>query len=212
MPYEIFASGPVETNSILFYTESSPQALLFDLPLGCVELWETRLKKLGKTLAVILLTHSHWDHLADAADAKRAWKVPIGVHKDDKGNLEKPGSDGIPLWVSLEGVAPDFFFVDGEEKRFGDVLVRVFHTPGHSPGCVCFYLPEHHLLISGDTLFKGTIGNMSLPTARPKAMKDSLKKILALPKETIVIPGHGGITTIGKEQGIIKHFYGDNYG
>ncbi len=208
MPYEIFTSGPVETNSILFYIESSSSAILFDSPLGCVRHWEKRLAKLKKSIGTLFLTHSHWDHTADAAMAKAVWNMPIGIHKEDRGNLEVPGSDGLPLMIPIEPAIADFFVEDGEEKVVGEITIRVIHSPGHTPGCVCYYLPQFAVLISGDTLFKGTIGNLSFPTARPQLMRDSLEKILALPFETLVIPGHGETTTIGEEQDIIGRFYG----
>ena len=206
MTYEIFASGPIETNSILVYAEESPHALLFDAPLGCVEHWQGRLKSLGKTLSTLLITHSHWDHIGDAALAKATWKMPIGIHEEDEGNLKHPGSDGLPRFFSFEGVPPDFYVAEGEKKSYGGYAVEVIHTPGHTPGGVCFYLPQFGIVVSGDTLFQGSIGRLDLSTARPKLMGASLKKVLQLPKETIVLPGHGDPTTIGEEQNIIERF------
>lgn len=206
MTYEIFASGPIETNSVLVYSEASSHALLFDAPLGCVLHWEKRLKKLGKKLAFLFFTHSHWDHTGDAHLAKETWGVPIGIHKEDQGNLKKPGSDGLPTPFSIEGVAPDFYVGDREKKRYAEYLIEVYHTPGHTPGGVCFYFPEFAILIAGDTLFCGSIGRLDLPTARAQLMKGSLEKILALPQETVVIPGHGEVTTIGEEQDVIERF------
>ena len=206
MAYEIYSSGPAATNSILVYSEKSPQALLFDAPLGCVEHWEKRLKKLDNTLAAILLTHSHWDHLADIAMAKESWGVPIGIHKEDVGNLKKPGSDGLPIPFYIEGATPDFF-IEGEEKiEYGGFAIQVLHTPGHTPGGVCFYFPDFGFVITGDTLFRGSIGRLDFPTARPQLMRQSLEKILALPKGTIVIPGHGSTSSVDSEQDIIERF------
>jgi glyoxylase-like metal-dependent hydrolase (beta-lactamase superfamily II) len=91
---------------------------------------------------------------------------------------------------------------DGQVLAVGEFQIEVIHTPGHTPGGVCFYLKEQKILFSGDTLFQGTIGNLSFPTARPARMWDSLKRLAALPKETRVYPGHGDPTTIGKEQWI----------
>ncbi|MBS3905103.1 MAG: MBL fold metallo-hydrolase [Simkania sp.] len=209
MIVEVFASGPAETNSVLVCTDSSPQAVLFDAPLHCVTHWQSRLKQLGKTVGTLLITHSHWDHIADAAAAKKAWNMPVGIHKEDVGNLEKPGSDGLPLWFPIEGIGADFYVVNGEEKRICDLKVCVMHTPGHTSGCVCYYLPDLKVVISGDTLFQGSIGNLSFATARPKLMEASLKTLLNLPADTVVMPGHGDATTIGKEQGIIKRFFYD---
>jgi glyoxylase-like metal-dependent hydrolase (beta-lactamase superfamily II) len=81
--------------------------------------------------------------------------------------------------------------------RVGEVEFQVIHTPGHTPGCVCFWFPKEDLLVSGDTLFQGSIGRLDLPTARPKLMWGSLQKLAQLPANTRVIPGHGQETTIG---------------
>ncbi len=207
MILEVFTSGPADTNSVLISTETSQQAILFDAPPGCIKHWKTRLKELKKTLGALFVTHSHWDHIGDAAEVKKEWGMPIFIHKEDVQNLEKPGSDGLPLWFSIEGANADFYVVDGEEKNMCNLKIIVLHTPGHTPGGVCYYLPDQMILVSGDTLFEGSIGNLSFATARPKLMKSSLEKVLRLPPETLVIPGHGGTTTIGQEQGIIKRFF-----
>ena len=147
----------------------------------------------------MLLTHSHWDHTADAAAFKELG-IPIFIHALDAENLKFPGSDGLPLLYPVQGVVSDQLIVDGQILTVGNMKLEVWHTPGHSPGGVCFYLKEEDLLISGDTLFKQAIGNLSFPTARPKLMWPSLKRLLTLPKKTRVIPGHGEETTIGAEE------------
>ena len=205
MAYEIFSSGPAETNSVLVYSDKSDDSLLFDAPLGCVEHWDKRLKKLGKKLSALLLTHSHWDHIADAFLAKQTWGAPLGIHTDDAPNLIQPGSDGLRVPFFIEGVDPDFLIVEGKTEYAG-FSCQVFHTPGHTPGGVCFYFPEFGILITGDTLFHGSIGRLDFPTSRPHLMRQSLEKILALPHGTIVIPGHGSTSSIGEEQDIIQRF------
>jgi hydroxyacylglutathione hydrolase len=205
MAYEIFSSGPAQTNSVLVYSDKSNEALLFDAPLGCVEHWDKRLKKLGKKLSVLLLTHSHWDHIADASLAKQTWGAPLGIHKDDAPNLIQPGSDSLRIPFFIEGVNPDFHVAEGKTEYAG-FSCQVFHTPGHTPGGVCFYFPEFGILITGDTLFHGSIGRLDFPSSRPHLMRSSLEKILALPHGTIVIPGHGSTSSIGEEQDIIERF------
>jgi hydroxyacylglutathione hydrolase len=121
------------------------------------------------------------------------------IHHLDTPNLQNPGSDGLPCWVMIEGVSPTLLLKEGMEIPLGKLKIQVIETPGHTPGGVCFYLPDHHLLFSGDTLFQGTIGNLSFPTARPELMWQSLSKLAKLPQETRVLPGHGPETTIGKE-------------
>ncbi len=148
---------------------------------------------------MLLLTHSHWDHTADMAFLKKKLRVPLFVHKLDAPNLGAPGSDGLPLLTDIVPVEPDHFLEDGQQISVGKLKLEVLHTPGHSPGGVCFYLPEENTLISGDTLFQGTIGRLDFPNSSPERMWESLDKLAQLPSETRVIPGHGEETTIGKE-------------
>ena len=148
----------------------------------------------------ILLTHSHWDHIADTSLFKKHYHLPVYIHALDAPNLQKPGSDLLPCWISIEGVQPDVLIEENSEIQIGaDLKFKVICTPGHTPGGVCFYCEMEHVLFSGDTLFQGTIGNLSFPTARPHLMWESLKKLSLLPSETVVYPGHGPSTTIGKE-------------
>ncbi len=202
MILDIHASGPADTNCYLLGCEETKQAALIDAPAGCLP-WVTKhVKKHNLTLQKLLLTHSHWDHLADAKALKDEFSLEIYVHPEDTGNLEKPGSDGLPLFFSIDGVKPDHFLQEGMIISVGDLRLQVLHTPGHTPGCVCFWLPSNKVLFSGDTLFQGTIGNLSFPTARPSLMWPSLKKLAALPPDTRVYPGHGDSTTIGRESWI----------
>ena len=150
-------------------------------------------------LEKIVLTHSHWDHIGDVAVVKEKYDVPVLIHQDDAQNLERPGSDGLPLFFPVPGVKPTTFLKEGDLIEVGKMTFKVIHTPGHSPGGICLYDKESGVLISGDTLFKGSIGNLSLPTAEPEKMWKSLEKLNALPKETQVFPGHGPATTLQGE-------------
>jgi hydroxyacylglutathione hydrolase len=201
---KVFTSGPAETNTILIGCSATRQAAIVDVPLGSARLLTQALEKDSLAPQMILLTHSHWDHLADAAKLKKLLNIPIYVHAEDAGNLEKPGSDRLPLFFPIEGVKPESFLTDGQIIPLGELKIEVIQTPGHTPGGVCFWLRKEKILISGDTLFQGTIGNLSFPTARPALMWKSLKKLAELPPETWVIPGHGPETTIEAESWI-KH-------
>jgi len=158
------------------------------------------LEELNLQLEFILLTHSHWDHIGEASVLKKRRKeAKLLVHEEDAGNLIQPGSDGLPCPIPMEGVVPDGYLTDGQELALGTLRIKVIHTPGHTPGGVCFFLEKEGILISGDTLFQGAIGNLRFKTGRPHLMPGSLKKILSLPHETRVIPGHGDETKIGNE-------------
>jgi glyoxylase-like metal-dependent hydrolase (beta-lactamase superfamily II) len=202
MILEVFPSGPAETNAYLLACSETKRAVVIDVPFESVELLIDCAKKHSVVIEMILLTHSHWDHTAEAALLKEKLGIPLYVHQEDVGNLETPGSDRLPMLFPVRGVQADGFLTDGQEIDVGTLHIQVIHTPGHTPGGVCFYLPKEKVLISGDTLFRGTIGNLSFPTARPALMWKSLKKLAALPPETKVYPGHGGPTTIGAEKWI----------
>ncbi len=202
---EVFAAGPLETNTILIGCPKTHHALVIDCPPQSASWIEEQVKALGLQVDKILLTHSHWDHIGDVARLKKTLKAPVWVHAADAPNVEAPGSDRLPLYFPIEGVTPDGNLTDGQMLNVGDIQIQVIHTPGHTPGSVCFYLPKEGILISGDTLFKGTIGRLDLPTGRPELMKGSLTKIGTLPPHTRVYPGHGEPTTI-KAEAWIKNY------
>lgn len=204
MILEVFPSGPLETNAYLVGCPKTKRAVVIDAPSESAEAISRRAKELSLHVEMILLTHSHWDHIADVSELKKLLKSPVYVHKDDAENLENPGTDRLPLFFPLKGVKADGYLHEGQVLNVGNLRFEVIHTPGHTPGCVCFYLPEEKTLFSGDTLFRGTIGNISFPSSQPALMWDSLKKLAALPFETKVYPGHGKPTTIGAEQWISK--------
>jgi glyoxylase-like metal-dependent hydrolase (beta-lactamase superfamily II) len=157
------------------------------------------LEQVGLRPEKILLTHTHWDHIVDCAALQSELGIPVYVHPLDAGNLEVPGSDGLPLWAAIDPVTPDVLLREDDVIAVGNLQFKVLHTPGHSPGSVCFHCPEEKLLIAGDTLFRGSIGNLALPTAEADKMWASLEKLAKLPPETKVLPGHGPATTIGAE-------------
>lgn len=199
MIIQTFPSGPFETNAYIVACPETQNAAIVDpAPESSDAIIDYLIKHQLKPQK-ILITHSHWDHIGDTAQLKAKFQIPVYVHPLDVENLKKPGSDGLPLWITIKGVLPDNLLNEGDTVEFGNLRFEVIHTPGHTPGGVCFYNKEHGILISGDTLFKGSIGNLSFPTARPKEMWESLSKLAKLPAKTVVYPGHGPPTTIGDE-------------
>lgn len=194
-----FPFGPLETNALLIGCPQTKIGAVIDPSSGSCRSLIEKAEELGLKIEKILLTHSHWDHFGDAYALKSQTNASVFVHLLDAGNIEHPGSDGIPLFSPIQPLVPDHFLNEGETVRVGNLTLEVIHSPGHSPGSVCFYIKNENLLISGDTLFQGSIGTLHLPTARADQMWDSLAKLAKLPPETRVIPGHGGETTIGKE-------------
>lgn len=196
---EVFPSGPIETNAYLLACEDTKKAWIIDAPLGSADEIFAEVALNGFTVEKVILTHSHWDHIADIAELKRRFSAEVLVHKEDAENVETPGSDGLPIYFEIEGVTPDTVLEGEEVLALGNLKAKVIHTPGHSPGGVCLYFKDENILISGDTLFRGSMGRVDLPTSEPERMYESLMALSKLPSHTKVYPGHGGNTTIGAE-------------
>ncbi len=202
MKLDTYTCPPLATHAFLLSCTESAQGAIIDPGQGSFDVLKKLADERNVTLQKVLLTHSHWDHLIDLARFVDQLDLPVFVHKADSANVKRPGCDGLPLPFPCKGVATCSFLRDQEEINVGNVVLKVLHTPGHSPGGVCFYLKKERVLIAGDTLFKGTIGSLSLATADRNAMKQSLQKLAALPPDVAVYPGHGETTTIGAEQWI----------
>ncbi len=196
---QAFPSGPFSTNAYVVACPITKEAVIVDPAPESAKSIQNSIQHHHLTCKAILLTHSHWDHIADVHSLKEFYSIPVYIHPLDAPNLEKPGSDGLPCWISIRGVTPDVFIQEETPISIGDGTFQVIHTPGHSPGSVCFYEAKTATLIAGDTLFKGTIGNLSFPTSQPLLMWSSLDRLAKLPPETKVYPGHGPSTTIGAE-------------
>jgi glyoxylase-like metal-dependent hydrolase (beta-lactamase superfamily II) len=202
MIIEVFPSGPVETNAYLVGCPATKRAMIIDAPFDSADLILQKAADLDLHIEALLLTHSHWDHTAEAALLKQKAQIPIYVHQEDAANVFYPGSDRLPTLFPITGVQPDQFLVDGQKIALGKLSIEVIHTPGHTPGGVCFYIEQEQVLFSGDTLFRGTMGRVNFPTSRPDLMWRSLKRLATLPPQTKVYPGHGEPTTIGAEKWI----------
>jgi len=199
MLIQCFPSGPFETNAYIVACPETKEAAIVDPAPESAPFLISFIEKNSLKPTKILLTHSHWDHIGDAAALKKKYRLPLYLHPADSANMERPGSDGLPCWIAIEGAAPDGFLEEGERIPLGSLEFEVIHTPGHTPGGICLYCEKEGTLISGDTLFQGSIGNLSFCTAEPEKMWESLAKLEKLPPETRVFPGHGPATTIGAE-------------
>jgi len=195
-----FSTGPFQTNVYIVFSTNSRQAVAIDPAPESTDRIIQILEQKNKTLSAIWLTHSHWDHTADCSFLLEYQKVPVLVHKHDADNLVHPGADGLPAFLDMQPVTPTKYIENGEVLTIGESRWEVIHVPGHSPGSVCFYNQEEGVLISGDTLFAGTMGNISFPTSSPHLMGTSLFRLSSLPPSTRVFPGHGRATTIEAER------------
>ena len=156
------------------------------------------LAKKGLEPAAILLTHAHFDHITGIAALQKAFpELPVYVHSADRKMFGHPFNQMPSEYASI-GTPANLREADDISLELPEL--KVLHTPGHTNGGICYYLSEDKLLLSGDTLFARSIGRTDFPGGSMPEMLASLKKLMELPRDTIVIPGHGMFTTIGDEQ------------
>ncbi|MCI5051729.1 MAG: MBL fold metallo-hydrolase [Simkaniaceae bacterium] len=202
MRIEVLPCGAFEENA-LFIDDGHGGVIIVDPGEGSAAVFLERLRRGGQKALAICLTHSHWDHIVDVAKLKLELKVPVFIHAADEANLIQPGSDGLPLAFPIEGIHPDAHFEDNQTVQLGALTFKVLHTPGHSPGGCIFYFEKEKVIIGGDLIFHGGIGNTALPTAEPEKMRASLERAVSLPEETKIYPGHGPTTTVKEAKQMI---------
>jgi hydroxyacylglutathione hydrolase len=198
MKYEIVVVGALETNCYLAYCEETRVCAVID-PGAEPEKIIAAVAALELEPAVILNTHGHVDHTGANEDIKSKYGVPLLIHRADAPLLE--ASDQMELSLLLgakSSPAPDRLIEDGEHIPIGRFSLEVIHTPGHTPGSVGFLTAGS--LFSGDTLFMDGVGRTDLPGGSRRELEKSIReRILTLPGDTIVLPGHGPWTTVKQE-------------
>lgn len=190
--------GVLESNCYLVYDEENSAGVIVD-PGGDPAALLDEIEKRGIKVTTILNTHGHFDHTAGNA-ALVSLNAPLAIHPADRALLAECGG---AMWFGIECVQsqpPAIELTDGGELEVGRLHIQVLATPGHTPGGVCFYIPEEHALITGDTLFAGSVGRTDLPGGDPRALTESLKRLLEFPPETVVHPGHGPSSTMEQER------------
>ncbi len=208
MIIHVFTGGPVATNGYLVVDEPTRQAMIVDAPMGAARAMLSWVHQDQATIALIVATHGHWDHIVDLAELHERTGAPVAVHPDDRPKLEQPGSALVQLPFTIRPVTPQRELREGEIVETGLLRFEVLHTPGHSPGGICLYERQQGVLFAGDTLFAGSYGRTDLPDADEAAMMASLRRLAALPPEVQVYSGHGEMTTIGREAGWIRRLAG----
>ena len=191
-------AGPVATNVHVLADERTREAIAIDTAIPSLQWIGDELAARDWTLKLIVSTHGHWDHIGDNAAVAAHTGADIAVHPLDRERLLKPQ----PLWAPFD-IPPSVPAVDlaeGGEIRFGSLRLTVLHTPGHTEGSVCLLDAENGLLLSGDTLFAGSFGRVDLPGGSSEAMVESLDRLRGLDDRLAVLPGHGPLTTIGRER------------
>ncbi len=178
--------GPFGTNAYILICRQTGASVLVDAP-GEASKILAQLK--GSDPKYILMTHNHMDHTGALAEVKSALNVPIAAHRDDAGNL--------PL-------KPDMLLSDGDVIVCGDIHLTVLHTPGHTPGSLCFLTGNY--LIAGDTIFPGGPGKTGSATDFKRIVESLSSKIFVLPEDTRIYPGHGNFAILKKEKQAFEAF------
>lgn len=161
---------------------------------------QEKIEKNGWKPVAILLTHGHFDHMG-AADSLRSWySIPVYCYEKEMDLIENPTWNLSKMFGQGFSCIIDKVFQDKEILHFLRKEITVIHTPGHTQGSCCFYFAEEGFLISGDTLFAGSVGRTDFPTGNSSELKQSVRKLFELPEDTIVYPGHYEETTLSYEK------------
>lgn len=193
------AVGPIQANCFILGCDASKEAAVID-PGDDADRILMALAKAELKVKYLINTHGHFDHVGANKRMKEATGAQIACHPDDEPMLVELSRSAAMFGLSAENSPPaDILLKDGDEIAFGQIALKVIHTPGHSPGGICLYTQGH--LFAGDTLFMGSIGRTDLPGGDYDTLISSIKtRLLDLPEDTIVYTGHGPETSIGNEK------------
>ncbi|MFC4076576.1 MBL fold metallo-hydrolase [Salinithrix halophila] len=198
---ESFTLGPVMTNCYLLYKEVGGDALVIDPGSEPQQVME-RITERNLSVQGILLTHAHFDHIDGLEAVRELTGAPVYIHREETDWLTDPQLNGSALFPGIAETRcqpAESVIQGGESLVFLDETFTVAHTPGHSPGSVSYHL--NGLVFSGDVLFAGSIGRTDLPGGDYRTLMRTIHDtLMELPEETRVYPGHGPVTTIGREQ------------
>jgi glyoxylase-like metal-dependent hydrolase (beta-lactamase superfamily II) len=201
--------GALETNCWVAADDCGGPAVIIDPADDADAILET----VGeRKVSAVALTHKHFDHIGAVREIVARTGAPLCVHHDDAADLASAvGTGGAMFGFTATAPAPDRLLNDGDVLAVGDLRLTVLHTPGHTPGGICLFAedssgdPAH--LFAGDTLFAGSVGRTDFPGGDARALSHSIAtKLVALPADTIVHPGHGPDTTIGRERRVNPFF------
>ena len=201
MIHEVIPVGMLQCNCSVFGDEQSREGLVVD-PGDEIDTILAVVRKHGLTVKAIVITHAHIDHIGGAQKLKAATGAPVYMNESDQ-----PLYDAIEMQAGWLGVATpqqteiDSPLRDGDTLRLGATELQAIHTPGHTQGSVSIWIPSENKLIAGDTLFRDSIGRTDLPGGDGRQILQSIhSKLLPLPEDAVVVPGHGDRTTIGREK------------
>jgi len=201
MIHEMIPVGPLQCNCSIFGDEQTREALVVDPGDEIARVLEI-VARHGLRVKAIVITHAHIDHICGAEKLKQATGAPVYMNLHDAALQKMLAAQAA--WVGVrppEPVEIDAPARDGDRLSIGAAEFQVLETPGHTPGSISLWIPAENKLVAGDTLFRDSIGRTDLPGGDGRQILRSIRaKLFPLPDSAVVIPGHGEITTIGREK------------
>jgi glyoxylase-like metal-dependent hydrolase (beta-lactamase superfamily II) len=201
MVHLVLPVGPLQCNCSIIGDETTREAMVID-PGDDISRIQALIAQHQLTVKQIVITHAHIDHVGGAMKLKAATGAPILLNQNDYALLKM--LDVQASWLGMKppgDVSIDESLEDGAKLTTGSIQSQILHTPGHTEGSICVYIPAEQKLIAGDTLFAGSIGRTDLPGGSfDKIMSSLHSRVMSLPDQTTVVPGHGPNTTIGEER------------
>ncbi len=191
--------GMLQTNCYIVGCEETKEGIIID-PGGSAKDILAEVERLGLNIEYVINTHGHFDHTLANKEVVKATGAPLAIHSADAPLLTQGGG---ALFFGIMGKASppaDMMLEEGQVLTVGNIELKVLHTPGHSPGSICLYNGEEGVLFDGDVLFNMGMGRYDLPGGDYRVLMASIQRLLTLPDETTVYPGHGPATTIGRER------------
>jgi glyoxylase-like metal-dependent hydrolase (beta-lactamase superfamily II) len=202
------SGGIAGTNCFLIADEAAKQAVLFDAPDHTVgDLLDT-VRQRGWDLIGLWLTHGHFDHIADhQVVTDRFPQARVLIHRLDEPKLQRPGvqSRMFMLPFTIPPRSADAHVEDGQKLAIGALEVEVIHTPGHAPGHVMYHFPREQVLVGGDLIIANAVGRTDLPDSNHADLEASIRRVMKLPAQTRLLPGHGELTTLGEQLQINRY-------
>ncbi len=200
--YTAFVVNNFGENCVLIWDSISHEGFLAD-PGGSFDLIKKNVQNHGISIKGIVITHGHLDHIGAVHECVEFFKAPVfGPEKKDSNLLAGTHMQSLMLGLpEIEPVKPNQFLKDGEKIIIAGIEILALHTPGHTPGEMCYYIKDASLCLTGDLIFQGSVGRTDFPGGNFDDLERSIKeKIFILPKDTVLMPGHGPITTVAQEQ------------